>query len=295
MNVPFRFGGTSLLIVVGVALDTLQQMQQHLLLRKYDGFMKKGRVQVPRQRQASSGGEHAQAESAARRSRRALAPDHLAMIIVLFGKPGAGKGTQAPLLAAALGVPTLATGDVLRAAIARRHAARARGQGATWTAATSCPTRSSSASSSEALARAARTPKACVLDGVVRTVPQAEGLARVLRELGRAGRRRAARSTSTTTSSCGASAAARCARTARRPYTGREPGTRCDKCGGKLVRRKDDEPEAIRNRLARLRASRRRRCSTGTGSTARRSPRSTRSARWSDVTARALGALTADE
>ena len=45
---PFRFGGTSLLIVVGVALDTLAQMQQHLLLRKYDGFMKKGRVRVPR-------------------------------------------------------------------------------------------------------------------------------------------------------------------------------------------------------------------------------------------------------
>ncbi len=44
INVPFRFGGTSLLIVVGVALDTLAQMQQHLLLRKYDGFMKKGRV-----------------------------------------------------------------------------------------------------------------------------------------------------------------------------------------------------------------------------------------------------------
>ena len=44
INVPFMFGGTSLLIVVGVALDTLAQMQQHLLLRKYDGFMKKGRV-----------------------------------------------------------------------------------------------------------------------------------------------------------------------------------------------------------------------------------------------------------
>jgi preprotein translocase subunit SecY len=43
-NVPFRFGGTSLLIVVGVALDTLAQIQQHMLLRKYDGFMKKGRV-----------------------------------------------------------------------------------------------------------------------------------------------------------------------------------------------------------------------------------------------------------
>lgn len=44
ISVPFRFGGTSLLIVVGVALDTLTQVQQHLLLRKYDGFMKKGRV-----------------------------------------------------------------------------------------------------------------------------------------------------------------------------------------------------------------------------------------------------------
>jgi preprotein translocase subunit SecY len=44
MAVPFRFGGTSVLIVVGVALDTIAQMNQHLLLRKYDGFMKKGRV-----------------------------------------------------------------------------------------------------------------------------------------------------------------------------------------------------------------------------------------------------------
>jgi preprotein translocase subunit SecY len=54
LNVPFRFGGTSLLIVVGVALDTMAQMQQHLLLRKYDGFMKKGRVRF-RGRQATGG------------------------------------------------------------------------------------------------------------------------------------------------------------------------------------------------------------------------------------------------
>jgi preprotein translocase subunit SecY len=40
----FFFGGTALLIVVGVALDTVQQMQQHLLIRHYEGFMKKGRV-----------------------------------------------------------------------------------------------------------------------------------------------------------------------------------------------------------------------------------------------------------
>jgi preprotein translocase subunit SecY len=43
-NIPFQFGGTSLLIVVGVAIDTISQVNQHLLLRKYDGFMKKGRV-----------------------------------------------------------------------------------------------------------------------------------------------------------------------------------------------------------------------------------------------------------
>ena len=42
----FAFGGTSLLIVVGVGLDTVQQAQQHLLLRHYDGFMKKGRVKM---------------------------------------------------------------------------------------------------------------------------------------------------------------------------------------------------------------------------------------------------------
>ena len=38
------FGGTSLLIMVGVALDTLQQLESHLLMRHYDGFMKSGRL-----------------------------------------------------------------------------------------------------------------------------------------------------------------------------------------------------------------------------------------------------------
>ena len=42
----FFFGGTSLLIVVGVGLDTVQQAQQLLMLRHYDGFMKKGRVKM---------------------------------------------------------------------------------------------------------------------------------------------------------------------------------------------------------------------------------------------------------
>lgn len=43
-NVPFYFGGTSLLIVVGVALDTAGQIEAHLLTRQYEGFLKKGRI-----------------------------------------------------------------------------------------------------------------------------------------------------------------------------------------------------------------------------------------------------------
>ena len=44
VHVPSQFGGTSVLIVVGVLLDTIAQVEQHRTLRKYDGFMKTGRV-----------------------------------------------------------------------------------------------------------------------------------------------------------------------------------------------------------------------------------------------------------
>ncbi|HVP38982.1 MAG TPA: preprotein translocase subunit SecY, partial [Candidatus Saccharimonadales bacterium] len=43
-NLTFRFGGTSVLIVVGVALDTLQQIEAHLLMRHYDGLVKRGKL-----------------------------------------------------------------------------------------------------------------------------------------------------------------------------------------------------------------------------------------------------------
>jgi preprotein translocase subunit SecY len=43
-NVPFYFGGTALLIVVGVAMDTVAQIEAHMLTRHYEGFLKKGRV-----------------------------------------------------------------------------------------------------------------------------------------------------------------------------------------------------------------------------------------------------------
>ncbi|MEP6730608.1 MAG: nucleoside monophosphate kinase, partial [bacterium] len=94
-----------------------------------------------------------------------------------------------------------------------------------------------------------RAANGVLLDGVVRTIPQAEGLSSVVDELGtkvdavlafeidddEIVRRLAGR---TVCDTC------------QTPYTGREPDSRCDKDGGTLIRRKDDEPEAIRNRLA---------------------------------------------
>ena len=169
------------------------------------------------------------------------------MIIVLFGKPGAGKGTQAPLLAAALGVPTLATGDELRAAIRAGTPLGLEAKGY-MDRGDLVPDDVILGIIKAALSEP-RTANGVLLDGVVRTVPQAEGLAKAVRELGKKVdavlsfeiddeeivRRLASR---TVCENC------------QTPYTGRAPASACDKCGGTLVRRKDDEPDAVRNRLA---------------------------------------------
>jgi preprotein translocase subunit SecY len=44
LRVNFYFGGTSLLIVVGVAMDTIQMVESQLIMRHYDGFLKKSRI-----------------------------------------------------------------------------------------------------------------------------------------------------------------------------------------------------------------------------------------------------------
>jgi len=44
MGLPFYFGGTSLLIVVGVGLDTANQIETHMIQRNYEGFLRKGKV-----------------------------------------------------------------------------------------------------------------------------------------------------------------------------------------------------------------------------------------------------------
>lgn len=169
------------------------------------------------------------------------------MNIVLLGPPGAGKGTQGERIAAHFGIPKLATGDVLRDAV-RQGTPLGLQAKAFMDRGDLVPDAVILGIMKEALARPVAA-NGVVLDGVVRTVPQAEGLDRVLSELGRTldavlvfevdedelVHRLGAR---TVCEQC------------QTPYTGREPGTACDKCGGRLVRRRDDEPDAVRRRMS---------------------------------------------
>ena len=169
------------------------------------------------------------------------------MIIVLMGPPGAGKGTQGERLAARLGIPKVATGDVLRAAL---KAGTPLGLEAKqfMDAGDLVPDRVILGIMKEAL-DAPDARNGAILDGVVRTEAQAEGLMAMLVDLKRTlngvlvfdiaddelVRRLSGR---TTCDVC------------QTPFNGREPGEACPKGGGgKLVRRADDEPTAIRHRL----------------------------------------------
>ena len=169
------------------------------------------------------------------------------MIVVLLGPPGAGKGTQGERIAAALGVPKVATGDVLRAALKEGTKLGLEAK-AFMDRGDLVPDAVILGIMKEALAQPAQA-KGVILDGVVRTVPQAEGLAKVTGELGKkvsvvlafdiADDALIARlSGRTTCEKC------------QTPFTGLLPGAPCpNKDGGTLVRRKDDEPDAVRNRL----------------------------------------------
>jgi adenylate kinase len=168
------------------------------------------------------------------------------MIIVLLGPPGAGKGTQGERIAQRLGIPKIATGDVLREAI-RNGTEQGLAAKAYMDRGDLVPDDVILGIMKDVLSSPAAA-KGAILDGVVRTVPQAEGLMKLVGELGRKVdkvlffdvpddeliRRISGR---TVCDQC------------QTPYTGREPGTACPKCGGKLVRRPDDEPDAVKTRL----------------------------------------------
>ncbi len=169
------------------------------------------------------------------------------MIVVLLGPPGAGKGTQGERIAASLGVSKLATGDVLRAAVKEGTPLGLEAKGF-MDRGDLVPDTVILGIIKEALLSPTYA-KGAILDGVVRTVPQAEGLKRMTAEIEKGVdvvldfqiedellvERLSGRTT--------------CDKE-QKPFTGLQVGAPCpNQCGGRLVRRADDEPDAIRNRL----------------------------------------------
>jgi adenylate kinase len=169
------------------------------------------------------------------------------MRVILLGPPGAGKGTQAKLLAERLGVPQVSTGDMLRAAVAAvtslgREAKGYMDRGAL------VPDALILGLVAERL-KQPDTLKGYILDGFPRTVAQAEGLAAlpegavdhvlalevpaedVVARI--AGRR--------TCAACGAMYHTR--------FSPSRVRGRCDACGGDTVQRDDDREDTVRRRL----------------------------------------------
>ena len=173
------------------------------------------------------------------------------MKIIMLGAPGAGKGTQAKMIAAKYGIPHISTGDIFRANIKNGTELGAKAK--------------------EYMDKGLLVPdelvvdlvidrfkepdceKGYVLDGFPRTIPQAEALDKALTAIGesvdyainvevpdenivrRMGGRRAC-------VGCGA--------TYHIVYSPTKEEGKCDTCGGELIIRDDDKPETVQNRLA---------------------------------------------
>lgn len=173
------------------------------------------------------------------------------MKIIMLGAPGAGKGTQAKMIAAKYGIPHISTGDIFRANIKNGTELGAKAK--------------------EYMDKGLLVPdelvvdlvidrfkepdceKGYVLDGFPRTIPQAEALDKALTAMGesidyainvevpdeniihRMGGRRAC-------VGCGA--------TYHIVYSPTKVEGKCDTCGGELIIRDDDKPETVKNRLS---------------------------------------------
>jgi adenylate kinase len=172
------------------------------------------------------------------------------MRLVLVGPPGAGKGTQAKYLARHFGIPQISTGDIFRANVAEqtelgKEAKRYMDAGDL------VPDQVTIGMVRERLSQEDTGP-GFLLDGFPRTVPQAEALREMLKEMGRpldavlelkvddeeVVRRLSGRRT--------------CRQCGHVWHVEFDPPTdegRCDHCGGELFQRDDDQPETVQRRL----------------------------------------------
>ena len=168
------------------------------------------------------------------------------MKLILLGAPGAGKGTQAEILCDKLNIPTISTGNILRAAVKDCTPMGLKAK-SYMDAGALVPDEVIIGIVKERLAQP-DCANGFILDGMPRTIAQAEALEKMGVEIDKAlniladedliirrmaGRRVCAK--------CGASY-----------HIKNKPSAKegiCDRCGGELVIRKDDEPDTVRDRL----------------------------------------------
>ena len=168
------------------------------------------------------------------------------MKLILLGAPGAGKGTQAEILSRELGIPTISTGNILRAAIREGTAVGLKAK-ALIDAGVLVDDETIMGIVSERLAKE-DCAQGYILDGVPRTIPQAEAMEAMGIEIDAALSIEIADETIVERMS-GRRTCKNCSQTFHVVYNPPKQEGVCDFCGGELTIRKDDAPETVRARL----------------------------------------------
>ena len=168
------------------------------------------------------------------------------MRLILLGAPGAGKGTQAEILSRELGIPTISTGNILRAAIREGTAVGLKAK-ALIDAGKLVDDETIMGIVSERLAKD-DCAQGYILDGVPRTIPQAEAMEAMGIEIDAALSIEIADETIVERMS-GRRTCKNCSQTFHVVFNPPKEEGVCDFCGGELTIRKDDAPETVKARL----------------------------------------------
>ena len=168
------------------------------------------------------------------------------MRLILLGAPGAGKGTQAEILSRELGIPTISTGNILRAAIREGTAVGLKAK-ALIDAGKLVDDETIMGIVSERLAKD-DCQNGYILDGVPRTIPQAEAMEQMGIAIDAALSIEIAGETIVERMS-GRRTCRNCSQTFHVVFNPPKEEGVCDFCGGELTIRKDDAPETVKARL----------------------------------------------
>ena len=168
------------------------------------------------------------------------------MNLILFGPPGAGKGTQGEIICKQLGIPTISTGAMIRAAIKDGTELGKKAEAIIATGALL------SDEIVVGIVKERLTQPDCqngfILDGFPRTIPQAEALDALGVKIDCVLSLEVSDETIVERMS-GRRSCPGCGATYHVVYNPTKDGTHCDVCGAELTQRSDDKPETVKNRL----------------------------------------------